>query len=85
MVIAAKKSRYHFNGVHLPGNAIDNYSITYEKLVVQLIKLIQELAQKDDDKDAKLIDLQKQIDELKTIILSGSTIRSNNLVTLANA
>ena len=41
---AAQKSGYDFNGVHTPESATDNYSISYEKMVVPLVKAVQELA-----------------------------------------
>lgn len=59
---AAKKSGYDFNGVHVPENPTDNYSLSYEKLVVPLVKAVQELSNKNDA-------LQKQVDELKEALM----------------
>jgi len=67
---AVKKSGYDFNGVHAPENPTDNWSLSYEKLVVPLVKAVQELSKSNDDKDARLYAQQKQIDELKQMVLS---------------
>ncbi len=80
---AAKKAGYDFNGVHVPENPTDNYSISYEKLVVPLVKAVQELSSEnarllvgqgklrmENEKQAAInISQQKQIDELKEAML----------------
>jgi hypothetical protein len=76
---AAKKIGYDFNGVHAPENPTDNWSLSYEKLVVPLVKAVQELSgQNDNLKDqnnqlsTKVADLQRQINELKSMIVAGN-------------
>lgn len=75
---AAKKAGYVFNGVHVPVNNEDNYSISYEKLVVPLVKAVQELAQQNEE-------MKKEIAELKAIMMSkeGSIIKENINLTAA--
>lgn len=59
---AAKKSGYNFSGVHVPVTDDDNYSVSYEKLVVPLVKAVQELSAQNDE-------MKKEIAELKALIL----------------
>jgi hypothetical protein len=40
---AAKAIGYNFNGVHVPENENDNYSVSYQTIVVPLVKAVQEL------------------------------------------
>lgn len=56
---AAKKAGYSFNGVHVPENDADNYSISYEKLVVPLVKAVQELSQQNEEMKKQIELLQK--------------------------
>ena len=58
---AVKKSGYDFNGVHAPENPTDNWSLSYEKLVVPLVKAVQELSKSNDD----LILKMSQFENLK--------------------
>jgi hypothetical protein len=78
---AAKKIGYDFNGVHAPENSTDNWSLSYEKLVVPLVKAVQELSAQNDNLNTKVGDLQKQIDELKAMIASGNqgAVSASNL------
>src|SRR5262249_49445022 len=57
--------------------------------VVPLVKAVQELSRMNDEKDAaiqqqnvKINDLQKQIDELKTMIVSKQLAGSNEQITV---
>jgi hypothetical protein len=70
---AARQVNYDFSGVHKPTNSKDVYGLSYAEFVVPLVKAVQELSKMNDAKDAKIDDLQKQIDELKAMILAGST------------
>ncbi len=77
---AVKKSGYDFNGVHAPANASDNWSLSYEKLTVPLVKAVQELSKLNDEKDSaieeqniKIDNLQKQINQLKAMIVSNQS------------
>jgi len=58
---AAKKTGYDFNGVHVPQNDEDNYSISYEKLVVPLIKAVQELSAQNEEMKKQLNQLQLKL------------------------
>ncbi len=58
---AATKSGYSFNGVHVPVSKDDNYSISYEKMVVPLVKAVQELAEQNEE-------MKKEIALLKTMV-----------------
>ncbi len=61
----AKKLNYDFSGVDKPQDENGLYGLRYSEFVVPLVKAVQELSQKNDEKDKKLNDLQKQIDDLK--------------------
>ncbi|MEP6675579.1 MAG: tail fiber domain-containing protein [Ferruginibacter sp.] len=45
---AVKASGYHFNGVIKPQNENDNYSLDYSKMVVPLVKAVQELSAQNE-------------------------------------
>jgi hypothetical protein len=62
---AAQEIKYDFDGVNKPKNEKDNYSIVYADFVPSLVKAVQELSQKNES-------LQKQIDELKAMIMGSS-------------
>ena len=64
----AKEMGYDFSGVDAPKNDNDVYGLRYADFVVPLVKAVQELSQKNDD-------LQKQINELKSLI---TTFTQNN-------
>jgi hypothetical protein len=76
---AAKKIGYDFSGIDAPANQKDLYGLRYAEFVVPLVKAVQELSKANDEKDAriesaetKLNDLQKQVDELKAMIIAGN-------------
>ena len=66
---AASSINYDFSGVDKPKNDKDLYGIRYSDFVVPLVKAVQELSAKNDD-------LQKQIDDLKAIIISSNQINT---------
>ena len=80
---AAKKVGYDYNGVHIPETPTDNFSLSYEKLVVPLVKAVQELSVENgklkmeneklvkNESQLKMNDtnLQQQIDELKEAMM----------------
>jgi len=80
----ANEIGYDFDGVNKPQNEKDNYSIVYADFVPSLVKAVQELSKKNDAKDAKIDDLQKQIDDLKAAMALGSqsTSTSSNVQTV---
>ncbi|MBK7692355.1 MAG: tail fiber domain-containing protein [Bacteroidetes bacterium] len=59
--VAAKKCGYNFNGLHIPENADDNYSIAYSQFVVPLVKAVQEQQNMIEKQ-------QKELDELKALV-----------------
>ncbi|HEX5153584.1 MAG TPA: tail fiber domain-containing protein [Parafilimonas sp.] len=63
---AAKELNYDFSGVDAAKNDKDLYGLRYAAFVVPLVKAVQELSAKNED-------LQKQIDELKTMIASDQS------------
>lgn len=79
---SANEVGYDFNGVHVPENANDNYSLAYAEFVVPLVKAVQELDLLNNLKSERIEILegdlanvninnklqQKEIDELKTIV-----------------
>lgn len=67
---AAKNLDYNFSGVDIPKNSNDLYGLRYAEFVVPLVKAVQELSAKNDE-------LQKQIDELKAIVLSANQLSKN--------
>jgi hypothetical protein len=77
---AAKKAGYNYSGVHVPENDADNYSLSYEKMVVPLVKAVQELSQQNEE-------MKKEIEELKAMMtaltnkqnisLSSSVLQQN--------
>ena len=88
---AVKKSGYNFNGVHAPENPTDNWSLSYEKFVVPLVKAVQELSQMNDKKDSaiqlqdlKINDLQQQINQLKAMIVSSSNGKQSTVISSAS-
>lgn len=70
--VAAKEAGYNFNGVHVPENANDNYSLAYGQFVVPLVKAVQELSKQNEE-------LKKELDELKKIVKNNSSENSNSI------
>jgi hypothetical protein len=46
---AAKETGYVFDGVHLPQNETDSYTLAYSQFVVPLVKAVQELSKQADN------------------------------------
>ncbi len=88
---AAKDVNYDFDGVNHPKDEKDHYSLVYADFVPSLVKAVQELSKLNDAKNASIdslktqinqqqkinTDLQKQIDDLKAIVLAGNQSSSN--------
>jgi hypothetical protein len=77
---AAQSLHYDFSGVDKPDNANTLYGLRYSDFVVPIVKGMQELSKMNDAKDSLLAiqqkinaDLQKQIDELRAMIVSGQS------------
>lgn len=66
---AAKSLNYDFSGVDAAKNDKDLYGLRYAEFVVPLVKAVQELSAKNDD-------LQKQIDDLKAMLVSNQSSAS---------
>ena len=69
---AAKELGYEFNGVDAPKNEKDYYGLRYSQFVVPLVKAVQELNEKLEQKDAenaqlraKLLELEERIAKLE--------------------
>ncbi len=74
---AARELNYNFSGVDAAKSTRDLYGLRYAEFVVPLVKAVQELSAMNDEKDAKINHLQKQIDELKALILKGASTAGN--------
>jgi hypothetical protein len=84
---AAKEMNYDFSGVDAAKNDKDLYALRYAEFVVPLVKAVQELSKQNQElskvtqdlskmnveKDTKISDLQKQIDELKGVKTTSGT------------
>jgi len=66
---AAKTLNYDFSGVDAAKNDKDLYGLRYADFVVPLVKAVQELSAKNDD-------LQKQVEDLKAMIVSNQSSAS---------
>jgi len=75
---AAKKSGYNFSGVHVPENDADNYSLSYEKMVVPLVKAVQELAQQNEE-------MKKEIELLKANLSAMEDKNNKQSVSVTSA
>jgi trimeric autotransporter adhesin len=75
---AAQNIGYDFSGVDKSGKIM---GLRYSDFVVPLVKAVQELSKMNDEKDAKIDGLQKQIDDLRAMI--NGSIKTN--VTLNDA
>lgn len=75
---AAKEINYNFSGIDAAKNDKDLYGLRYSEFVIPLVKAVQELSQKNDELKNQLSAQQKQIDDLKAMMLANS--QSNNLL-----
>jgi hypothetical protein len=65
---AAKQIGYDFSGVDAPKNDKDLYALRYSDFVVPLVKAVQELSKKSDDKDSAINDLEARIARVESLI-----------------
>lgn len=72
---AAKNIGYDFSGIDKTGTIM---GLRYSEFVVPLVKAVQELAVKDDDKDKQIEDLKKEVDNLKKIVLTLQSQMQNS-------
>jgi hypothetical protein len=66
---AAATLHYDFSGVDKPQSGDGLYGLRYSDFVVPLVKAVQELSKINKDKDARIDSLQKQYEELRTLVL----------------
>ncbi len=69
---AAKELNYDFSGVDAAKNDKDLYGLRYSDFVVPLVKAVQELSQQNDELKNQIAFQQKQINELKSMILTSN-------------
>lgn len=70
---AAKEINYDFSGVDAPKNKDDYYGLRYAEFVVPLVKAVQELSSENENQQIVIEDLQKQINELKSLLMLQTT------------
>jgi len=80
----ASKFGYDFSGVYKPANDKDVYGLSYAEFVVPLVKAVQELSNKNDDKDkmieelkAKNNELENRLAKVEAIVLSNNSSAGN--------
>ena len=61
LIKPVKESGYSFDGIHVPTDENDNYSLAYGEFVVPLVKAVQELNEKTETQNNLL---RKQIEEM---------------------
>jgi len=67
---AAQSVGFNFSGVDAPKNETDYYGLRYAEFVVPLVKAVQEQQKQLEARDARIDSLQKQLDDLKTMVLN---------------
>jgi len=70
---AAKEIGYDFSGVDAARNENDVYGLRYAEFVVPLVKAVQELSAKNDEKDQKIASLEARLNELEALIKSPAS------------
>ena len=70
---AAKKINYDFSGIDKPQTKDGLYGLRYADFVVPLVKAVQELSKMNDDKDAKINELETRLARLETLLNVQST------------
>ena len=70
---AAKEIGYDFSGVDAAKNENDVYGLRYAEFVVPLVKAVQELSAKNDEKDQKMASLEARLGKLEGTTKSGSS------------
>jgi hypothetical protein len=70
---AAKEIGYDFSGVDVAQNENDVYGLKYAEFVVPLVKAVQELSAKNDEKDQKIASLEARLDKLEVLLKSPAS------------
>jgi hypothetical protein len=81
---AALQKAHELGKTQTQSEIIEFKTLNYTELIPVLIKGMQELSAINDEKDAKINNLQKQIDELKVIVLRSNSQTGTN-TKIANA
>jgi hypothetical protein len=68
---AADASGYDFSGIIKPKTDQDHYSLSYDAFVIPLVKAVQEQQQMIRDQNEKIAGLERELDELKKLIVSS--------------
>jgi hypothetical protein len=66
--LAAKKLNFEFSGVDKPANDDGLYGLRYDNFISPIVKAVQELSVKNDEKDSLIRDLQTQVNEKDSLI-----------------
>ncbi len=74
----AKKIGYDFDGVDAAKNNTDLYGLRYAEFVVPLVKAVQELSKINDDKDAKINELETRLVRLEAMLNVQQSTTTNN-------
>lgn len=69
---AAKEVGYNFNGVHVPADENDNYSLAYAQFVVPLVKGMQEQQAMIEAQQAQIAELQTLVHTLTQTCCAGA-------------
>jgi hypothetical protein len=69
---AANKLGFTFSGIDKPKTEDGLYGLRYDNFVVPLVKAVQELSEKNDEKDVEISALRNEINELKAIVLKDN-------------
>lgn len=79
--LTAKKLGYDFSGVDAPKNDKDMYGLRYDEFVAPLVKAVQELSKMNDDKDAKINELETRLSKLEAMMNTQTTASNNSSIT----
>jgi len=66
--LAAREAGYTFDGVHVPVDANDNYSVAYSQFVVPLVKAVQEQQQIIEQQGKEIELLKAELQEIKALL-----------------
>ena len=64
----------NFNGLNIPQNKNDYYSIRYAEFVVPLVKAVQELSALDKEKELKIELLEEKINRLEKLLAGSENV-----------
>jgi hypothetical protein len=82
---AAKEIGYDFSGIDKPENEQTLYGLRYAEFVVPLVKAVQELINRNDEKDAKINELESRLAKLEAMMERNNQLTKNNIAVLNNA